>query len=196
MARGDEELVEACRSGEVSAFDLLVARWEDKIRGAAYRLLGSEEEARDVAQEAFLKAYRGLAGFKREARFSSWLYQIAINLCRDRLRRRRGRRLVSLEGLEESAAPLPDARPSAHELVERLDFARAVRRAIAELPQEQQEVVVLKEYQGLTFLEIAESLDVPISTVKTRLYRGLGRLRVLLEREGIREARPLPAPAP
>ena len=91
MGRSDEELVEACQAGEASAFDVLVARWEDRIRGAAYRFLGSEEEARDVAQEAFLKAYRALGGFKREARFSSWLYQIATNLCRDRLRRRRTR---------------------------------------------------------------------------------------------------------
>src|SRR3970282_2770315 len=107
MGRGDGELVEACRAGESSAFELLVARWGDKIRGAASRILGSEEEARDVAQEAFLRAYRGLAAFKQEALFSSWLYQIAINLCRDRLRRRRGRMLVSLEALNEEGEAVP-----------------------------------------------------------------------------------------
>src|SRR5512136_425893 len=130
MGRSDEELIEACRAGESSAFDLLVGRWEDKIRGACWRVLGSEEEARDVAQEAFLKAYRGLAAFKSEARFSSWLYQIAINLCRDRLRRRRTRATVSLEELEEKGPVMVETRPGAHEQLQQLDLARTVRRAI------------------------------------------------------------------
>jgi RNA polymerase sigma-70 factor (ECF subfamily) len=196
MGRSDEELVEACQAGEASAFDVLVGRWEDRIRGAAYRFLGSEEEARDVAQEAFLKAYRALGGFKREARFSSWLYQIATNLCRDRLRRRRTRPVVSLEELEETGPAIVETRPGAHELLLQRDLAHAVRRAVRALNEEQREVVILKEYQGLTFLEIAQSLDLPVSTVKTRLYRGLGQLRLRLEREGVRGAAPLPAPAP
>jgi RNA polymerase sigma-70 factor, ECF subfamily len=196
MGRSDEELVEACQAGEASAFDVLVARWEDKIRGAAYRFLGSEEEARDVAQEAFLKAFRALEGFKREARFSSWLYQIATNLCRDRLRRRRTRAAVSLEELEETGPVIVETRPGAHELLMQRDLAHAVRRAVHALSEEQREVVILKEYQGLTFLEIAQALDLPVSTVKTRLYRGLGQLRLRLEREGVRGAAPLPVPAP
>jgi len=195
MGRSDEELVEACQAGESSAFDLLVTRWEDKIRGASYRLLGSEEEARDAAQEAFLKAYRALPGFKREARFSSWLYQIAVNLCRDRLRRRKGRTLVSLEALEEVGPVIASRGPGTQDLVEQIDLRRAVRRAIAALSEEQREVVILKEYQGLTFLEIAQALELPISTVKTRLYRGLGQLRLRLENEGIRGAEAVPAPA-
>jgi RNA polymerase sigma-70 factor (ECF subfamily) len=196
MGRSDEELVEACQAGEASAFDVLVARWEDRIRGAAYRFLGSEEEAKDVAQEAFLKAYRALGGFKREARFSSWLYQIATNLCRDRLRRRRTRGTVSLEEMEETGGAIVETRPGADDRLLQEDLARAVRRAIHTLAEEQREVVILKEYEGLTFLEIAQALDVPVSTVKTRLYRGLGQLRLRLEREGIRGTVPVVAPAP
>jgi RNA polymerase sigma-70 factor (ECF subfamily) len=196
MGRTDEELVEACQAGEASAFDVLVGRWEDRIRGAAFRFLGSEEEARDVAQEAFLKAFRSLAGFKREARFSSWLYQIATNLCRDRLRRRKTRATVSLEELGETGPVMVETRPGAHDRLLAMDLARAVRRAVASLPDDQREVVILKEYQDLTFLEIAQALDVPVSTVKTRLYRGLGQLRLRLEREGVRAAAPLPAPVP
>jgi len=142
MGRSDEELVEACQAGEASAFDVLVARWEDRIRGAAYRILGSEDEARDVAQEAFLKAYRGLSGFKREARFSSWLYQIATNQCRDRLRRRKTRPQVSLEALEEAgAAPIVEMRPGAHERLQERDLAEAVKRAIHALPEEQRQAL-------------------------------------------------------
>jgi RNA polymerase sigma-70 factor (ECF subfamily) len=196
MGRSDEELVEACQGGEASAFDILVARWEDRIRGASYRILGSEDEARDVAQEAFLKAYRGLSGFKQEARFSSWLYQITTNLCRDRLRRRKSRPQVSLEAIEASGPVIVETRPGAHERLQQQDLALMVRRAIESLPLEQREVVILKEYQELTFLEIAQALEVPVSTVKTRLYRGLDQLRLRLEHQGVRRAAtPLPLAA-
>jgi RNA polymerase sigma-70 factor, ECF subfamily len=191
MKPSDEELVEAFQHGDSSAFDVLVDRWDRKIQGAIYRILGPGEDVRDLSQEAFLKAYRGLRTFKKEARFSSWLYQIALNLCRDRMRRRRGRTHVSLDELDEGTA-LTSA--SAVQDLENRDLSRRVARAMEDLPEEQREVIVLKEYQGLTFLEIADALDVPVSTVKTRLYRGLGLLRQRLEREGIRSAAAVPAP--
>jgi len=196
MGRTDEELVEACLAGEESAFDVLLGRWEKRIRGAIYRLVGSDEEARDLCQEAFLKAYKSLRSFKQEARFSSWLYQIALNLCRDRIRRRRGKTMVSLDELEEGGAAMPVAGPTALDLLQERDTSRLVAQAVEALPGEQREVIILKEYQGLTFLEIAQALDVPISTVKTRLYRGLDQLRSRLEREGLRGTAPLPAPTP
>jgi RNA polymerase sigma-70 factor (ECF subfamily) len=186
MSRTDEELVASSLAGDRSAFDLLVLRWDRKIQGAIYRLIGSEEEARDLCQEAFLKAYRGLGAFKGEARFSSWLYQIALNLCRDRMRRRRGRTLVSLDALEaDGQAPVLREEATALDLVETRDLQRRVKAAVLDLGEEQREVIVLKEYEGLTFQEIAEVLDLPVSTVKTRLYRGLDRLRERLVREGI-----------
>src|SRR3990172_10305759 len=114
MAPTDEQLVEAFQAGDVSAFALLVSRWDRKIQGAVYRVVGQTEDVRDIAQEAFLKAYRALPLFKREARFSSWLYQIALNLCRDRLRRRKTRATVSLEQLEENGPVLVQRRPGAH----------------------------------------------------------------------------------
>jgi len=198
MGATDEELVDAFQAGDLSAFDDLVRRWERKIQAAIYRVMGTEDEARDLCQEAFLKAYRALGSFKREARFSSWLYQIALNLCRDRMRRRKGRTMVSLETLETDAPLLRSTEhgPSPLELVEASALSRAVADAVSELPDEQREVIVLKEYQDLTFLEIAEILDVPLSTVKTRLYRGLGQLRLRLERQGIRSAAPVPAALP
>jgi RNA polymerase sigma-70 factor (ECF subfamily) len=193
MGRTDEELVEACLGGEASAFDVLVGRWEKKIRGAIYRFVGSEDEARDLCQEAFLKAYRSLASFKQEARFSSWLYQIALNVCRDRIRRRRGRTMVSLDEMQDGGAAMPERGPSALDLLQERDLSRMVARAVSSLTDEQREVIVLKEYQGLTFLEIAQVLDLPISTVKTRLYRGLEQLRSRLERQGVRGAATVPA---
>jgi RNA polymerase sigma-70 factor (ECF subfamily) len=191
----DEELVTAFRGGDLSAFDTLVQRWERKIQGAIFRIMGSGEDARDIAQETFLRAYRGLASFKSEARFSSWLYQIALNLCRDRLRQRRGKTLVSLDDLDPTtAARIERTESSAHELVEARDLGRLVASAMSALPEEQREVIVLKEYQGLTFQEIADSLEVPVSTVKTRLYRGLVQMRERLERQGVHGTAPAPAP--
>jgi RNA polymerase sigma-70 factor (ECF subfamily) len=179
----DEELVAAFQGGDVAAFDTLVHRWERKIQGAIYRLLRSDDEARDVCQEAFLKAFRGLGGFRGEARFSSWLYQIALNLCRDRMRRRKTRGWVSLDELGENGPT--DRGAGMLELVETRDLSRRVAVAIAALPEEQREVIIFKEYEGRTFPEIAEILDVPVSTVKTRLYRGLDQLRRRLEKQGI-----------
>lgn len=190
MASTDEELVEACLAGDVGAFDVLVARWQRKIRGAVYRVVGSEEEAQDVCQEAFLKAYRGLPSFKREARFSSWLYQIALNLSRDRLRRRKTRNWVSLEEVDETAdQAAAGGAVRGDQWVESREVQRLVANAVAALPEEQREAVVLKEYEGLTFPEIAEIQGVPVSTVKTRLYRGLSVLRERLVRQGVFEER-------
>jgi RNA polymerase sigma-70 factor (ECF subfamily) len=195
MVPSDEDLVEAFQSGDISAFDQLVRRWDRKIQGVVYRLVGNHEEARDLSQEAFLKAYRALGTFKKEARFSSWLYQIALNATRDRLRRRRRHPDVSLDDMEERPdASLRDARPSALDLIESSDLSRLLAAAMAGLPDEQREVLILKEYEGLTFPEIAETLDVPLSTVKTRLYRGLVQLRARLERQGFRGAAPVPVP--
>jgi RNA polymerase sigma-70 factor (ECF subfamily) len=186
MNATDEELVEAFQRGETAAFDQLVSRWQRRILGAIYRVVGREEEARDICQEAFLKAYRALGGFKREARFSSWMYQIALNLCRDRLRRRRGRTFLALDDATASDERLPGLHVDAVDVAESRDLSRLVAAAVAALPDDQREVIVLKEYEGMTFVEIAETLQVPVSTVKTRLYRGLSVLRGQLERQGVR----------
>lgn len=196
MGPTDEELVDAFQGGDLAAFDVLVCRWDRKIQAAIFRIMGTEEEARDLCQETFLRAYRALGGFKGEARFSSWLYQIALNLCRDRMRRNKGRTLVSLDELEEAGNGLLQKGPTPLELVEAGDMSRAVASAVAALPAEQREVIVLKEYQDLTFVEIADVLGVPLSTVKTRLYRGLGQLRHRLERQGITRAAVAPAALP
>jgi RNA polymerase sigma-70 factor (ECF subfamily) len=187
----DEELVARATAGDLDCFNQLVSRWERPIYALAYRTLGREEDARDVVQEAFLRAYRGLRGFKGEAKFSSWLYRITLNLCRDWLRRERRAPLVSVpEGVDpmdladERAAPAE----SVEDLVARREMSQAVARAMAELPEEQRSAILLKEYHGLTFQEIADMLGCPLSTVKTRLYQGLSVLRRRLERQQADEA--------
>jgi RNA polymerase sigma-70 factor, ECF subfamily len=179
MTWTDEELVARSIGGDSESFNELVLRWERPIYALAYRTIGREEDARDVCQETFLRAFRALPGFRGQAKFSSWLYRIALNLCRDWIRRERRTPIVQppedVDVMELAAASEPSE--SIEDLVARKDLSRAVERAMALLPDEQRTAIVLKEYHGLTFQEIAELLGCPLSTVKTRLYQGLTVLR-------------------
>ena len=187
MASTDEELVARSIGGDLDSFNQLVLRWERPIYALAYRVIGREEDARDVCQETFLRAFRALGGFKGQAKFSSWLYRITLNLCRDWIRRERRQPLAQTpEGVDlvELAGEAEDTE-SIEELVARKEIGAAVAKAMALLPEEQRTAIVLKEYHGLTFQEIADMLDCPLSTVKTRLYQGLTVLRRHLERSNV-----------
>lgn len=177
--RTDEELVALSQGGDTDSFNQLVLRWERPIYALAYRTLGREDDARDVCQETFLRAYRALPGFKGEAKFSSWIYRIALNLCRDWIRKqRRAPVMQAPEGVE--LADLAAERgpvESIETLVARKQLSDRVAAAMRMLPDEQRTAIVLKEYHGLTFREIAEMQGCPLSTVKTRLYQGLTVLR-------------------
>jgi RNA polymerase sigma-70 factor (ECF subfamily) len=185
MTWTDEELVARSISGDADSFNELVLRWERPIYALAYRTIGREEDARDVCQETFLRAFRALPGFRGQAKFSSWLYRIALNLCRDWVRRERRTPVVQppedTNLMELAAAAEPSE--SIEDMVARKDLARLVGRAMAALPEEQRTAIVLKEYHGLTFQEIADLIGCPLSTVKTRLYQGLTVLRRDLARD-------------
>ena len=187
MPSTDEELVARSQGGDLDSFNQLVLRWERPIYALAYRVIGREEEARDVAQETFLRAFRALKGFKGQAKFSSWLYRITLNLCRDWMRRERrtpvaqppdGVDIIELAGESTPSESIED-------LVSRHELGRAVARAMSQLPEEQRTAIILKEYHGLTFQEIADQLDCPLSTVKTRLYQGLTVRRKQLREAGV-----------
>ncbi|HEX8116689.1 MAG TPA: sigma-70 family RNA polymerase sigma factor [Pyrinomonadaceae bacterium] len=181
----DEQLVERALAGDGDAFGEVVRRWERKIYALAYGITGSAEEARDATQETFINAYRNLPRFRGEAQVSSWLHRIAVNQCITRQRRARVRAETGLDeeveaGREQFLSTAGDASP-AH-TSESLQRAEAVRRAVASLPQELREVVLMKEFEELTFQEIAEALQIPLSTVKSRLYTALKQLRLKLEK--------------
>jgi RNA polymerase sigma-70 factor (ECF subfamily) len=186
MTRTDEELVARAQGGDIESFNQLIVRWERPIYALAYRVIGKEEDARDVCQDAFLRAYRALPGFKGQAKFSSWLYRIALNLCRDWIRRQR-RAPVSQMPEDADATELAAERgpvESIEELVARRELSAIVEQAMSVLSDEQRTAIILKEYHGMTFQEIADMQGCPLSTVKTRLYQGLSLLRRRLEQEG------------
>jgi RNA polymerase sigma-70 factor (ECF subfamily) len=191
-AATDEQILLRVRQGDPAGFDRLVRRWEAPLFAFVYRLLGHEDEARDVCQETFLRVWSQARRFREGSRFSTWMYQIALNLCRDlgRRRTRWSRRLVAWSdgvraGTEPSAPRHVAEARSPETVLERTDTGRVVRDALDRLPPPMREVLVLKQYQELTFREIATVLDCPESTVKSRLYEGLSRMRTLLLSEGL-----------
>ena len=189
MDLSDDQIIERTLAGETEAFNTLVRRWENPIYGLSLRMLGRDEDARDVCQETFLAAFRNLRKFRGEAKFSSWLYRIALNACHSRLRRQDGATARSLDQEDENGrkSDLPDeSSEDARERLERHQRTTIVRRALQGLPAEMRQVIVMKEYEELTFAEIAEILEIPVSTVKSRLYTGLQQLRARLEH--VREA--------
>lgn len=184
----DEDLLVSLRSGQSDSLGVLVARWEAPLFRFVSRLVERPDDARDVCQETFLRILDKADAFRDGARFSTWMYQIALNLCRDQTRRKRrwGRLMFSApapatesEPEREYAAPESVATSPAAAF-EHTERRSAVRRALSALPQDQREVLLLKEYEGLKFREIADVLGVPESTVKSRMYAGLDAMRTSL----------------
>ena len=163
----DSRIIDRVLDGDTNAFNLLVWQWEKPIYNYIYRMVGNRDDALDLCQESFLKAFRELGTLKDKARFSSWLYRIAHNVCYSRFRKGQGKTFVELD---------PNVGASRMPIENRL----AVEKALAQLPDDQREVVVLKVYQGLKFDEIAAVQDAPVSTVKSRLYMSFDKLKSVL----------------
>ena len=185
----DLALVEGVRRGSSAAFDDLVRRHEARILRLCGRILGDADAALDAAQEAFVKAWRGLPRFAGDARFSTWLTRIAINQCRNELRRRRTvkhQHLLSLDasrpggdgpGTDETlVATLAAVGPTPYEAARAREVSVALAFALAELDDEAREVLLLRDAEHLSYDDIAEVLEVPIGTVRSRLHRARGDL--------------------
>jgi RNA polymerase sigma-70 factor, ECF subfamily len=185
-ATSDEQIVERALTGDAEAFGELVKRWERRIFALAYGMLGREEDARDATQETFLAAFRNLRGFRGEAKVSSWLHRIAVNQCITRQRRAKVRNEAALDDEAEKDAS-SFSTPLEHSpgrVTEGREQIEAVRRAVKSLPIELRQVVVMKEFEELTFREIADALDLPLSTVKSRLYTAFRQLQMRLQKFG------------
>jgi RNA polymerase sigma-70 factor (ECF subfamily) len=180
----DEQLVELAISENPYAFGEIVKRWERKIFALCFGMLAREEEAKDAAQETFISAYRNLKNFRGDAKVSSWLHRIAVNQCLTMMRRTKTRSESFLDD-EQSAdekvfvAPLNQTPARMLEQNERLEI---VRQAVGSLPVDLRQIIVMKEFEEMTFQEISEILELPLSTVKSRLYTALKQLRMKLER--------------
>lgn len=180
--RSDEELVDSVLAGNVRDFDILIERWQKPLFNFVLRFMNAEEEARDACQDSFVNAYRNLSKFKKQSKFSSWLFKIAINRCNTLLRKqKRWKMFFDPMGDNESFADALAEEHNVEQAVEREQIYGRIRKAISNLPPEQKTVLLLKEYEGLKFHEISEMLDCPVSTVKSRMYYALDGLRKSLK---------------
>ncbi|HYF93892.1 MAG TPA: sigma-70 family RNA polymerase sigma factor [Symbiobacteriaceae bacterium] len=186
----DEELAFEAQQGNTQAFADLVDRHKGRVYRTLFQVVGSDQDAQDLAQEVFLKVYRSLAGYRGDAAFTTWLHRLTLNLAFDWLRARKRRPLqVPLEPPpdpdERPVRELPSTEEGPEDLALRRDRHRQLHKAIQELPQDYREVVLLHHFHHLSYQQIAERLDSPVRTIETRLYRARLLLKkVLTEAEG------------
>ena len=180
----DEEfdVVERILAGERDAYAILVRQYEARIRGYCLGVFRNAAQAEDAAQEVFIKAYKGLGGFQGKASFSTWLYRIAVNHCRDLLRKEGRNRMESWEALKEQDGEALEARmavlPEAHREDERTE---QVREALKRLPEQYKAILILREIEGLSYQELTQVLNCSMDAVKARLRRAREELQMQLK---------------
>ena len=190
IQRTDEELMLRYKDGDKNAFEMLFRRYEKPVLDFIYRMLIDASAAESLCQETFFRVVKSKKKYKATAQFKTWLFQIALNLCRDRMRRMKHRSHLSLskavtaqnDGTIELQDLILDTSPGIVENFESGEMESFIKAAIASLPEEEHLVVVMKEYQGMSYSEIAEILDCPIGTLKSHNYRAHQRLKKVLSK--------------
>lgn len=193
----DLEAVTRAARGDHEAYRVLVERYQDRAYGLALRVMRDEEQAKDVVQEAFLKAYRSLGRFEGRSSFYTWFYRVVMNLCIDAKRRQSPGRMVEWDETRALETPVGtglDAVDPEHQQasgpegdLERAELREAIRSAIAELPDDARQTLLLREIDGLSYSEIAKSLGIPKGTVMSRLHHARRRVRELLVARGVQD---------
>ncbi len=174
----DTDIVRRFKNGDLSVFNDLVHRYQDKIYNLCCYMLGDTVAAQDAAQDVFIKAYKNLDHFRPDASVYTWLYRIAVNTCLDYNKKSRPEPLELGSAFED----LPSSASSPEELYESKEIARTLQAALQQIPEKHRAAIILKEIEGLSYEEIAETLQVVIGTVKSRISRARDELRVLLKR--------------
>ena len=181
----DAELIRRFRDGESHAFNGLAGRWHRRLYNFILRQVGDREDAQDLCQKVLIKAHRNLRRLRDPGKFSTWIYQIAVNTCMDELRKRRRHPTISLDSMEHGDDSRPDRKKKVLARIDtgihECELRDLLNRALQCIPQDQRIVVVMKEYEHLKFTEIAAILKLPVNTVKSRLYYGLNNLRKLFD---------------
>ena len=166
---------------ETEQFERLAGESERQVYAVCFHMMGSREDAQDCAQETMLRAYKAFGSFRRDASFSTWITRIAINVCTDALRKRRP--VSSLDAMrEETNFDLPDTGPTAYARLEQKERLRLLREGLMELPEDMRQIIVLRDMRGMSYDEIAEVLDLPLGTVKSRVNRAREKLSAILQK--------------
>ena len=188
MEKSDEALMLQLQTGDLHAFDILVKRWEQPLLNYCYRMVNDITLAEDLRQEVFLRIYHSAKTYRPRAQFSTWLYRIATNLCLDTLAKQQRRKEIPMDAYSESESEdfddrLIDPSDTPDAVVVKKESERRVRSALARLPEDQRVVVTLRHYNGMKFHEIAEIVERPVSTVKSRMVAGMERLSKMLSKQ-------------
>ncbi len=178
----DRQLIADCLKGQIEAYSELVRRYQDRLYNAVFRFLNDAEDAQDVTQEAFVSAWQALSRFKGNAKFFTWIYRIAINHAIDLKRKRKVSRGLEVR-LSDELQPVAAGAAPPEEAVERREEAEKLRKALNLLSAEHRMVLILKDIDGMKYEEMADTLEVPIGTIRSRLHRARLELRVILERQ-------------
>lgn len=180
----DFRLIKAFKAGDQKSFEELVRRYQRQVANIVYLTLGSREEIQDIAQEVFIRIYRSIDKFEFDASFFSWIYRITVNLCIDELRRRRIKRALSLDFLAEGTLEKEKKskeRILASDGVLTDEKREIILEALQKISQEHRQVIILREYEELSYAEIAAFLGISVQAVKSRIFRAREELRVLLK---------------
>jgi RNA polymerase sigma-70 factor (ECF subfamily) len=179
----DISLVRRAQKGDVNAFNELAQRWQGAIHRFVYGFFGNSDDAGEITQKTLIRVYRKVGDLEDPDRFSSWIYRIAKNLCLDELKRAGRKRSVPLNGEEMQIADSASRTPAGQ--LENRELGEIIQDALILLPDDQRIVIVLKEFEGMKFREIADILEEPENTIKTRMYTGLRSLRNTLTKWNI-----------
>ena len=188
MEEQESQYIHRCQQGDPQAFEEILKLYEKKVYNLTYRMMGNHEDANDLAQEAFIRVYQSIDQFRGDARFSTWLYRIATNVCLDELRKRSRRQAESLDEPVRTQdgsvmREIPDWSDNPEEALNRREIQSMVQTGIQSLPEEQKTALILRDLQGHTYEEIAEMLDISLGTVKSRINRGRMALKGIFEKD-------------
>lgn len=189
MTRGEEmAVITAVLNGDTNAFEKLVLENQRQVYNLALKMTGNEEDAYDISQEAFVKAFKNLSAFRGDSKFSVWLYRLTSNLCLDFLRSRKRRAAVSTSYIDdedkEQELSIPDERFSPETVLEKAELRRSINAALDTLPDDYRQIIVLREMNGLSYDEIAAALGLELGTVKSRIFRARKKLCSILLKDG------------
>ncbi len=182
MNEHDRLLIKSSKSGDIKSFEALVAAYERKAYNIALRIMGNEEDAKDMTQEALIRIYKSISSFKEQSAFSTWMYRIVTNVCLDEVRRRKNNKTVSVDGGFETEdgeikLELKSDTETPEEMYQRKENKEIIIKAINELTEEYKSVIVLRDIQGFSYEEISEILSCSIGTVKSRINRARNLLK-------------------
>ena len=185
MVTDDYKLVRSIQAGDHQAFEMLVRRYQRQVANLVYLTMGNSDDVEDITQEVFIRVYRSLPKFKFDASFFSWLYRITMNLCIDEIRKRKIRHVFSLDYLTEDTLEKnrkDKEHPTAFDALKKEEKQKVVRSALQKLKPEHREILIMREYQDLSYDQISETLDLRLEAVKSRIFRARKEMKNLLNK--------------